>query len=129
MTAASSAAAWPPMSFVFDPEKIDLAEPEKVADLPEGAPRYIQGAKGIHYTIVNGSVLMKNGAHTGVYPGRVLRSSNSEILSSSKTQDPFIARMFSATMHTCLGLLCCWCWMGANGSALRDNFRARFWFL
>jgi len=61
--------------FVFDPEKIDLAEPEKVADLPEGAPRYIQRAKGIHYTIVNGSVLMKNGAHTGVYPGKVLRSS------------------------------------------------------
>jgi N-acyl-D-amino-acid deacylase len=59
---------------VFDPEKIDLAEPEKVADLPEGAPRYIQRAKGIHYTIVNGSVLMKNGVHTGVYPGRVLRS-------------------------------------------------------
>ena len=59
---------------VFDPEKIDLAEPEKVADLPEDAPRYIQRAKGIHYTIVNGSVLMKNGAHTGVYPGRVLRS-------------------------------------------------------
>jgi N-acyl-D-amino-acid deacylase len=59
---------------VFDPEKIDLAEPEKVADLPEGAPRYIQRAKGIHYTIVNGSVLMKNSAHTGVYPGRVLRS-------------------------------------------------------
>ena len=59
--------------FVFDPATIDLAEPEKVQDLPEGAPRYIQGAKGIHYTIVNGSVLMKNGAHTGVYPGRVLR--------------------------------------------------------
>jgi N-acyl-D-amino-acid deacylase len=59
---------------VFDPEKIDLAEPEKVADLPEGAPRYIQRAKGIPYTIVNGSVLMKNGAHTGVYPGKVLRS-------------------------------------------------------
>jgi N-acyl-D-amino-acid deacylase len=52
-----------------------LAEPEKVADLPEGAPRYIQRAKGIHYTIVNGSVLMKNGAHTGIYPGKVLRSS------------------------------------------------------
>ena len=61
--------------FVFDPEKIDLAEPEKVTDLPEGAPRYIQRAKGIRYTIVNGSVLMKNGAHTGVYPGKVLRSS------------------------------------------------------
>jgi N-acyl-D-aspartate/D-glutamate deacylase len=59
---------------VFDPETIDLAEPEKVEDLPEGAPRYIQRAKGIRYTVVNGSVLMKNGAHTGVYPGTVLRS-------------------------------------------------------
>jgi N-acyl-D-aspartate/D-glutamate deacylase len=60
--------------FVFDPEKIDLAEPQKVQDLPKGAPRYIQRAKGVHYTIVNGSVLMKEGKHTGVYPGRVLRS-------------------------------------------------------
>ena len=60
--------------FVFDPAKIDLAEPEKVQDLPAGAPRYIQRAKGIHYTVVNGSVLMNNGAHTGAYPGRVLRS-------------------------------------------------------
>ena len=59
---------------VFDPETIDLAEAEKVEDLPEGAPRYIQRAKGIHYTVVNGSVLLKNGAHTGVYPGKVLRS-------------------------------------------------------
>ncbi len=60
--------------FVFDPATIDLADPEKVADLPEGAPRYIQRARGVHYTIVNGSVLMKDGRHTGVYPGRVLRS-------------------------------------------------------
>jgi N-acyl-D-aspartate/D-glutamate deacylase len=61
-------------AFVFDPAAIDLLPPEKVEDLPEGAPRYIQHAKGIAYTIVNGSVLMKNGAHTGVYPGTVLRS-------------------------------------------------------
>ena len=60
--------------FVFDPEKIDLAAPGKVSDLPEGAPRFTQGAKGIHYTVVNGKVLMDNGAHTGVYPGKVLRS-------------------------------------------------------
>jgi N-acyl-D-amino-acid deacylase len=60
--------------FVFDPAKIDLIEPQKVQDLPEGAARYIQRAKGIPYTIVNGSVLMKNGTHTGVYPGKVLRS-------------------------------------------------------
>jgi len=60
--------------FVFDPARIDLAVPQKVTDLPEGAPRFTQGAKGIHYTIVNGKVLMDNGAHTGAYPGRVLRS-------------------------------------------------------
>ena len=60
--------------FIFDPAKIDLAAPQKVTDLPEGAPRFTQGAKGIHYTIVNGEVLMDNGAHTGSYPGRVLRS-------------------------------------------------------
>jgi N-acyl-D-amino-acid deacylase len=59
---------------VFDPATIDVLPPEKVEDLPEGAPRYIQHAKGIHYTIVNGSLLMNNGAHTGVYPGKVLRS-------------------------------------------------------
>ena len=61
--------------FVFDPEKIDLAAPAKVSDLPEGAARFTQGATGIHYTIVNGKVLMDNGAHSGAYPGEVLRSS------------------------------------------------------
>jgi N-acyl-D-aspartate/D-glutamate deacylase len=60
--------------FVFDPATIDLEKPRKVNDLPEGAARYVQGARGIHYSIVNGSVLMQNGAHTGAYPGKVLRS-------------------------------------------------------
>jgi N-acyl-D-aspartate/D-glutamate deacylase len=60
--------------FVFDPATIDLEAPRKVNDLPEGAPRYVQGARGIHYSIVNGSVLMEKGAHTGAYPGKVLRS-------------------------------------------------------
>jgi N-acyl-D-aspartate/D-glutamate deacylase len=60
--------------FVFDPANIALAAPQKVTDLPEGAPRYTQGAKGILYTVVNGKILMDNGAHTGAYPGKVLRS-------------------------------------------------------
>lgn len=59
---------------VFDPARINLAAPAKVTDLPEGAPRFTQGAQGIHYTIVNGKVLMDHGAHTGAYPGQVLRS-------------------------------------------------------
>jgi len=60
--------------FVFDPAAIDLEKPEQVNDLPEGARRYIQHARGIRYTIVNGSVLMDNGSHTGAYPGKVLQS-------------------------------------------------------
>jgi N-acyl-D-aspartate/D-glutamate deacylase len=59
---------------VFDPATVGVEEPEMVRDLPEGAPRYIQHARGIHYSIVNGSLLMKDGSHTGAYPGRVLRS-------------------------------------------------------
>ena len=59
---------------VFDPAKIDLAEPEKVPISPK-APRATSSApKEFTTPIVNGSVLMKNGAHTGVYPGKVLRS-------------------------------------------------------
>jgi N-acyl-D-aspartate/D-glutamate deacylase len=60
--------------FVFDPATIALLPPEKRNDLPEGAARYVQRAQGIHCTIVNGSLLMKDGNHTGVYPGRVLRT-------------------------------------------------------
>jgi N-acyl-D-aspartate/D-glutamate deacylase len=60
--------------FVFDPAAIDLEKPEQVNDLPEGAPRYIQHARGIRYSIVNGAVLMEDGSHTGAYPGKVLRS-------------------------------------------------------
>ena len=31
-------------------------------------------AQGIHYTIVNGQVLLEDGHHTGALPGRVLRN-------------------------------------------------------
>jgi N-acyl-D-aspartate/D-glutamate deacylase len=60
--------------FVFDPASIDLEKPRQVNDLPEGAPRYVQSARGIHASIVNGSLLMRDGSHTGAYPGQVLRS-------------------------------------------------------
>jgi N-acyl-D-aspartate/D-glutamate deacylase len=60
--------------FVFDPAAIDLEKPQQVHDLPQGAPRFVQRAKGIHCTIVNGKVSMIAGEHTGNYSGRVLRS-------------------------------------------------------
>ncbi|MGH7843927.1 MAG: amidohydrolase family protein, partial [Candidatus Binatia bacterium] len=59
---------------VFNPETVDVEKQQLVHDLPTGAPRYIHHAKGIRYTIVNGSVLMKDGQHTGSYPGQILRS-------------------------------------------------------
>ena len=60
--------------FVFDPAAIDQEKPKQVNDLPEGAARFVQRARGIHYTIVNGKLLMKDGTHTGDFSGKVLRS-------------------------------------------------------
>jgi len=58
---------------VFDPATVGPEPPELVHDLPASEPRYVQHARGIHYTIVNGAVLMDHGQHTGASPGRVLR--------------------------------------------------------
>jgi len=59
---------------VFDPDTVDALEPEVVHDLPGGGPRLMQKSRGIHYTVVNGTVLMEQNEHTGAYPGQVLRT-------------------------------------------------------
>src|SRR5579884_497456 len=59
---------------VWDPDTVMADDRELVHDLPGGEPRYVQHATGMHYTIVNGEVLMENGKHSGAYPGRVLSS-------------------------------------------------------
>jgi N-acyl-D-amino-acid deacylase len=61
---------------VFDPATVDACEPEMVNDMPAGEPRLVQRATGIHYTIVNGQVLLDHGEHTGAYPGRLMRRAN-----------------------------------------------------
>jgi N-acyl-D-aspartate/D-glutamate deacylase len=43
-----------------------------VNDLPGGEKRLIQRALGVKMTMVNGEVLVEDGEHTGVFPGRVL---------------------------------------------------------
>jgi N-acyl-D-amino-acid deacylase len=58
---------------------IDLAAlepdlPEFVCDLPAGAGRWTQRARGYAYTLVNGLVAIEDGRHTGRLAGRVLRS-------------------------------------------------------
>ena len=62
---------------VFDPDTVMAEDREMVNDLPGGEPRYVQHARGMHCTIVNGEVLMEDGQHAGAYPGRVLSSSPS----------------------------------------------------
>jgi N-acyl-D-aspartate/D-glutamate deacylase len=59
---------------VIDLDHLTLPQPEFVNDLPNGAGRYIQGASGYDYTIVNGQVFMDHGVHTGTLAGRVVRS-------------------------------------------------------
>jgi N-acyl-D-aspartate/D-glutamate deacylase len=58
---------------VFDPETIAPAMPEVVYDLPAGARRLVQRARGIAATVVNGELLMRDGKHTGALPGQLLR--------------------------------------------------------
>jgi len=58
---------------VFDPDTIAPEMPDVVRDLPAGARRLVQRARGIAATVVNGEVLLRDGKHTGALPGRLLR--------------------------------------------------------
>lgn len=59
---------------VIDLDTLDLHLPEVRHELPTGAPHLFQGARGYAATLVNGKVVMRDGAHTGALPGRVLRN-------------------------------------------------------
>ena len=61
---------------VIDFNNLTLPQPKYVNDLPNGAGRYIQGASGYDYTIVNGDVFMDHGEHVGALSGRVVRSTD-----------------------------------------------------
>ncbi len=58
---------------VFDPDTIASEMPEVVDDLPAGAQRLVQRARGVAATVVNGEVLLREGKPTGALPGRLLR--------------------------------------------------------
>jgi N-acyl-D-amino-acid deacylase len=59
---------------VFDPETVRPLPEDVVHDFPSNGWRMRELAEGIHYTVVNGEVLLEKGTHTGAYPGRVLRN-------------------------------------------------------
>jgi len=58
---------------VFDPDTVGPRMPEVVSDLPAGAKRLKQKCDGMHATIVNGQVLLRDNEPTGNLPGRLLR--------------------------------------------------------
>lgn len=63
---------------VFDAATVNTLEPEYVQDLPGNETRMIQNAVGVPYTIVNGNIVIENGAATGALPGKVLRPQRCE---------------------------------------------------
>ena len=58
---------------IFDPKTVHAEEPEWANDFPANTKRMIQKSVGLHYTIVNGTVINDQGRLTGDLPGHVLR--------------------------------------------------------
>jgi N-acyl-D-amino-acid deacylase len=57
---------------VFDPDTVRPVAEDVIHDFPSDGWRMRELAEGIHYTVVNGEVLLEKGTHTGAHPGRVL---------------------------------------------------------
>ena len=62
---------------VIDWQNLQLSLPELVFDLPAGARRLIQRARGYDATLVSGEVTFEHGEHTGALPGKLLRGGRS----------------------------------------------------
>jgi N-acyl-D-amino-acid deacylase len=58
---------------VFDPDTVGVELPEVVHDLPAGARRLVQRARGFAASVVNGEMILRDGKPTGALPGRLLR--------------------------------------------------------
>ena len=58
---------------VIDLDGLHLYAPEVVHDLPAGGRRLVQRAEGYAATIVGGSIVHRDGAPTGLLPGRLVR--------------------------------------------------------
>ena len=62
---------------VIDLDALENVLPEIANDLPAGAARFIQKARGYEATVVSGEVTFRNGEHTGALPGRLVRGAQS----------------------------------------------------
>ncbi|MGQ4810082.1 N-acyl-D-aspartate deacylase [Candidatus Entotheonellaceae bacterium PAL068K] len=59
---------------IWDADTIAPVPEDIVHDFPNNGWRIREQAEGVHYTVVNGDVLIEKGQHTGALPGRVLRN-------------------------------------------------------
>jgi N-acyl-D-aspartate/D-glutamate deacylase len=59
---------------VFDADTVRPVPEDVVHDFPANGWRMRELAEGIHYTVVNGEVLLEKGTHTGTHPGKVLHN-------------------------------------------------------
>ena len=59
---------------VIDFERLNLAMPQVVYDLPTGGRRLIQRAQGYRHTLVSGVEVLVNDELTGALPGKLVRS-------------------------------------------------------
>lgn len=59
---------------VIDLDTLALPLPTAAYDFPLGAGRYVQHATGYDATVINGTVFMEHGEHTGALTGTTLRS-------------------------------------------------------
>jgi N-acyl-D-aspartate/D-glutamate deacylase len=64
---------------VFDPDTVRPVPEDVVHDFPNDGWRMRELADGIHYTVVNGEVLLEKGTHTGTHPGRVLKNARAQL--------------------------------------------------
>jgi N-acyl-D-amino-acid deacylase len=58
---------------VYDFENLEVLPSEIAYDLPGGEWRRVQRAKGYHYLLVNGEIVVQDDQETGVYGGALLR--------------------------------------------------------
>jgi len=58
---------------IIDYENLSFETPRMAWDLPGGAPRFVQKARGYKATICRGQVTVQDDEFTGVYPGKLIR--------------------------------------------------------